>query len=90
MALIGILFAVGWTLASIIYKTIDENLLHIHTLVYDSVQNGTPLKDWLDNSTIPILMTTTIEFFFYKMYYKELWTKKVATAETEEKKEEKV
>jgi hypothetical protein len=81
IALIGLLFAVGWTLASIVYKTIDENLLHIHTLVYNSVRDGTPLKDWFDNTTLPITGTTIVEVFFYKSYYADLWKKKVTPAE---------
>lgn len=81
IALIGLLFAVGWTLASIVYKTIDENLLHIHTLVYNSVRDGTPLKDWFDNSTLPITGTTIAEVFFYKSYYSDLWKKKAKSTE---------
>jgi hypothetical protein len=88
IALIGLLFAVGWTLASIVYKTIDENILHIHTIVYNSVRDGTPLKDWFDNSTLPILGTTIVEILFYKSYYKDLWKKNEqvpSDTQTEEK-----
>ncbi len=75
VGLIGILFAVAWTLSDIISKPINE-YGGIYRMVYDSIKENTRLHNYFDASTIPLLFTTIAEFFFYKVYYQEYWGKK--------------
>ena len=75
IALIGILFAVGWTLSDIISKPINE-YGGIYNLVYISRRDGTQLHNYFDASTIPLLFTSIAEFFFYRVYYQEFLGKK--------------
>ena len=56
IALIGILFAVGWSLTGILTKILLE-------------PEGFGL--FFDRDTFSLLLLTVIEFFFYKFYYKE-------------------
>lgn len=56
LALIGILFTVGWTITGIIAK-----------LVMD--QKG--LGIYYDRDTFSLTLLTIAEYFFYKFYYKE-------------------
>lgn len=59
LALIGILFTVGWTITGIIAK-----------LVMD--QKG--LGIYYDRDTFSLTLLTIAEYFFYKFYYKETST----------------
>ena len=56
IALIGILFAVGWTITGMIAKLIME-------------PEGLGMQ--FDRDTFALSLLTIIEFFFYKFYYKE-------------------
>ncbi len=56
VALIGILFAVGWSIASIIAKLILE-------------PKG--FGYFLDRDAFSLLLLTAGEYFFYRIYYKE-------------------
>lgn len=59
LALIGILFAVGWTIAGMIAKLVME-------------QEG--LGIYFDRDTFSLTLLTIAEFFFYRFYYKEIST----------------
>lgn len=59
LALIGILFAVGWTITGIISKIVME-------------QEG--LGIYYDRDTFSLTLLTIAEFFFYKFYYNESTT----------------
>lgn len=61
VGLIGILFAVGWSLANIATKYVID-------------QKGFGL--YFDRDTIGLTLLTIAEYFFYKMYYKEPEDKK--------------
>ena len=56
VALIGILFAVGWSIASIITKLIME-------------PKG--FGYYLDRDAFSLIILSAGEFFFYRIYYKE-------------------
>lgn len=56
IALIGILFAVGWSLTGIFAKVLLE-------------PEGFGL--FFDRDTFSLSLLTVIEFFFYKFYYRE-------------------
>ena len=56
VALIGILFAVGWSITGIIAKLIME-------------PKG--LGVFFDRDTFSLLLLTIGEYFFYRVYYKE-------------------
>lgn len=56
VALIGILFSVGWTITGIISKNIME-------------QEGFGI--YFDRDTFSLTLLSVAEYFFYKMYYKE-------------------
>ncbi len=56
IALIGILFAVGWSITGIIAKLIME-------------PQG--LGTFFDRDTFSLLLLTIGEYFFYRIYYKE-------------------
>ncbi|MFO7448164.1 MAG: hypothetical protein R6W90_17525 [Ignavibacteriaceae bacterium] len=56
LGLIGILFAVGWSIAAIISKFVME-------------QEG--LGIYYDRDTFSLTILSVAEYFFYKMYYKE-------------------
>ena len=56
IALIGILFAVGWSITGIIVKLIME-------------PQG--LGTFFDRDTFSLLLLTIGEYFFYRIYYKE-------------------
>lgn len=56
LALILILFAVGWTITGLIAKLLME-------------PKG--LGFYFDRDTFSLSLLTLIEFFFYKIYYKE-------------------
>ena len=55
--LIGILFAVGWSITSIVAKAVME-------------QEGLGLQ--FDRDTFALVLLLIAELFFYKMYYKDL------------------
>ncbi len=59
LVLIGILFAVGWTISGLIAKLVME-------------QEG--LGIYYDRDTFSLTLLTIAEFFFYKFYYKETTT----------------
>ena len=61
VGLIGILFAVGWSITSIIAKALME-------------QEGFGLQ--FDQDTFALVLLLIMEIFFYKMYYKDLSTHK--------------
>jgi phosphoglycerol transferase MdoB-like AlkP superfamily enzyme len=56
VALIGVLFAVGWSIASIIAKLILE-------------PNG--LGYYFDRDAFSLILLSAGEFFFYRFYYEE-------------------
>lgn len=56
LALIGILFAVGWSISGMIAKLVME-------------QEG--LGIYYDRDTFSLTLLTIAEFFFYRFYYKE-------------------
>ncbi len=56
VALIGILFAVGWSIASIIAKLVLE-------------PKG--FGYYLDRDAFSLIIVSAGEFFFYRIYYKE-------------------
>ena len=56
IALIGILFAVGWTITGMIAKLVME-------------PKGLGMQ--FDRDTFSLSLLTIAEFFFYKFYYKE-------------------
>ncbi len=56
IALIGILFAVGWTITGMIAKLVME-------------QKGLGLQ--FDRDTFSLTLLTIVEYFFYKFYFKE-------------------
>jgi len=59
IGLIGILFAVGWTVTSIIAKILME-------------QRGFGIH--FDRDTFSLALLTTVEVFFYRIYYKDTIT----------------
>lgn len=59
LVLIGILFAVGWTISGLIAKLVME-------------QEG--LGIYYDRDTFSLTLLTIAEFFFYKFYYNETST----------------
>lgn len=56
VGLIGILFTVGWSITNIIAKIIME-------------PGGLGL--YFDRDTFALTLLTIVEYFFYKMYYKQ-------------------
>ena len=56
LALIGILFAVGWTISGMVAKLVME-------------QEG--LGIYYDRDTFSLTLLTIAEFLFYRFYYKE-------------------
>lgn len=66
LALIGILFAVGWAISGIIAKLVME-------------QEG--LGIYYDRDTFSLTLLTIAEYFFYRFYYKDIFT--VAGKETQ-------
>lgn len=59
LALIVILFSVGWSIATMILKIfVDESGLGIH----------------FDRDTMSLTLLTLVEFFFYKIYYADEFT----------------
>lgn len=56
IALIGILFAVGWTITGMVAKLVME-------------PKGLGMQ--FDRDTFSLTLLTIIEFFFYKFYYKD-------------------
>jgi uncharacterized protein HemY len=69
LMLIGVLFAVGWTLATTISMQIPKEL--VETEKY---------RNYFDRDTIALVLLSTAEYFFYKMYYSEVFS---TGAETE-------
>jgi hypothetical protein len=59
VALIGILFSVGWSITGIIAKALME-------------QKG--LGIYFDRDTFSLSLLTAGEYFFYKMYFKDIFT----------------
>jgi hypothetical protein len=59
LVLIGILFAVGWTISGMIAKLVME-------------QKG--LGIYYDRDTFSLTLLTIAEYFFYRFYYKETST----------------
>jgi len=59
IGLIGVLFAVGWTIATMVAKLVME-------------PKG--LGIYYDRDTFSLTLLAVAEFFFYKMYYKDLFT----------------
>lgn len=59
LALIGILFAVGWAISGIIAKLVME-------------QEG--LGIYYDRDTFSLTLLTIAEYFFYRFYYKDTFT----------------
>jgi hypothetical protein len=64
MGLIVILFAVGWSISGMIAKAIME-------------PEG--LGIYFDRDTFSLTLLTIAEFFFYRMYYKEIFTTEAGT-----------
>jgi len=58
VGLIGVLFAVGWTITTMIAKVVME-------------PEG--LGIFYDRDTFALSLLTIAEYFFYKMYYKDLF-----------------
>lgn len=61
IALIGILFAIGWSLTSVISKAIME---------------PAGFGKHFDRDTFSLALLTIVEFFFYRIYYKDTFLKK--------------
>lgn len=64
IGLIGVLFAVGWSITSMISKAVMEPAgfgLHF------------------DRDTFSLMLLLIAEFFFYKIYYKDTFVKKAGT-----------
>ena len=59
IALIAILFAVGWSMASVIAKAVME-------------PKG--LGIYFDRDTFALILLTIGEYFFYRLYYKPIQT----------------
>jgi uncharacterized membrane protein YhdT len=59
LALIGILFAVGWSISGMVAKFIME-------------PNGFGL--YFDRDTFSLFILSIGEYFFYRMYYKDIFT----------------
>jgi hypothetical protein len=57
LGLIGILFAVGWSITSMIAKAV-------------MAQEGLGIQ--FDRDTFALVLLLVVEIFFYKMYYKDL------------------
>jgi hypothetical protein len=70
IALVGILFSVGWSITGIIAKAVME-------------QEGFGI--YFDRDTFSLALLTAGEYFFYRMYFKDLFSaeKKVTEAGTE-------
>jgi len=70
IALIGILFSVGWSITGIIAKAVME-------------QKGLGLH--FDRDTFSLALLTAGEYFFYKMYFKDVFSgdKKITEDGTE-------
>ncbi len=68
LMLIGVLFAVGWTLATTISTQIPKEL--IETEKY---------RGFFDRDTVALVLLSTAEYFFYKMYYSEVFTSEAET-----------
>jgi len=66
--LIGVLFAVGWTLATTISTQIPKEM--IETEKY---------RGFFDRDTVALILLSTAEYFFYKMYYSEVFTTEAET-----------
>lgn len=62
IALIGILFSVGWTLTNLISQFILE-------------PKGFGI--YFDRDTFSLTLLTVIEFLFYRMYYKNLFMSQI-------------
>lgn len=67
LALIGILFAVGWSLTGIAAKALME-------------EKGFGL--YFDRDTFSLTLLTIAEYFFYRMYYKDIFHKEEKEKET--------
>lgn len=59
MGLIGILFAVGWSVTGMIAKALMET-------------EGFGI--YFDRDTFSLVLLLIIEYFFYRMYYKDLFS----------------
>ena len=59
LALIGILFAVGWSISGMVAKLLME-------------PKGFGL--FFDRDTFSLVILTIGEYFFYRMYYKDIFT----------------
>lgn len=59
MGLIGILFAVGWSITGMLAKAIMET-------------EGFGI--YFDRDTFSLVLLCIIEYFFYRMYYKDLFS----------------
>ncbi len=59
LALIGIFFAVGWTISGMIAKVVME-------------QEG--LGIYFDRDTFSLTLLTIAEYFFYRFYFKDIFT----------------
>lgn len=59
IGLIGVLFAVGWTMTTMIAKIVME-------------PEG--LGIFYDRDTFALTLLSMAEFFFYRLYYKDLFT----------------
>ncbi|MCL6100037.1 MAG: hypothetical protein M1391_15850 [Bacteroidetes bacterium] len=70
LALIIVLFAVGWSIATAVVK-----------LFIDSKGFGIQF----DADTISLTLLSTVEYFFYKFYYHEDKTEQTVTADDTEK-----
>jgi len=58
IGLIGVLFAVGWTMATVVANILME-------------QKG--LGIFYDRDTFSLTLLSAAEYFFYRMYYKDLF-----------------
>lgn len=61
IALIGILFAIGWSLTSVVSKAIME---------------PPGFGKHFDRDTFSLALLTAVEFFFYRIYYKDTFLKR--------------
>jgi len=66
--LVGILFSVGWTIATTVATQIPKEF--IESKKYENFYN---------RDTIALLLLTIAEFLFYKMYYGEIFSSAVET-----------
>jgi hypothetical protein len=68
IGLIGILFAVGWSISGMAVKAVME-------------PEGFGI--YFDRDTLSLVLVTAAEYFFYRMYYKDMLEPTAAGMETQ-------